>query len=219
MGYTIALIAIYAVLALLIVYLLVVLFKKKPVQAVETKSEGVTINVNVNEPLMVRDHAPIEVQQIEEAAVVEGNVGFNANKLTFMEAYELLDGQQKGYVDGLLEYAMSKEGAEQKMTKHAAFVTKKKKPILKLKIRRGVTVAAFKVESDLMRDFKRQAETTSGIKEKETEILVTTDEIYATARDMVDLMITQYERQRQEARDRIKAKRAARKGNDSETEE
>ncbi len=138
--------------------------------------------------------------------VVEGRVGFNANVKTIKEAYKALSKEQKKFFDDIRDYALTKNGAKLRETKVSMTVAILKKPILKLKIRRGVTIASFKIVSDVLRDFMRQAETMGGIREKETEILITCDSNLVAACDMVDLMVKQYEQERLKARERLNAK-------------
>ena len=76
-------------------------------------------------------------------------------------------------------------------------------------IRRVITVAAFKLENDLLRDYRRNSEAAGAFRQKETEIYVTDDNAMEAACAMVDLMLEQYEKERQEAIERRRAKRAA----------
>ena len=150
--------------------------------------------------------APPAVQVQEPAvAAADGqagfNVGFNANKKTFKETYEALSEEQKKFFDGLRDYALTKNGARLNESLLSISVTILNKPILRLKIRRRITIASFKIKSDVMRDFAYPAE--NGIKEKETEIRVTDGNLFAAACDMVDLMVKQHEQKR---RERLNAK-------------
>ncbi len=171
-------------------------------------TEEIAVASAVQEKEVTEEIAVTFAAQTQESAVevTEGRVGFNANKMTFKEAYMALSTEQKKYFDDIRDYALAKKGAKLRETKVAMTVAILKKPILKLKIRRGITIASFKVESDVMRDFKRQAETTGGIREKETEIHITNDNIFEAACDMVDLMVKQYEQERLKARERLYAK-------------
>lgn len=148
-----------------------------------------------------------EQVQEPEAEAADGcsgfNVGFNAYKMTFKEAYKALSKEQKKYFDGIRNYALGKDGAKLSESLVSQTVFIHNKPILKLKIRRGVTIASFKVENDLIRDFKHQVETTSGIKEKETEIRITDKSIFATACSMVDLMVKQCGQEHQKVYDKL----------------
>ena len=92
--------------------------------------------------------------------------------------------------------------AAERQTETADIVCVKNRTVLKLKIRNGVTVAFFGVRSELIRNYKSQTAAASGIKETETEVIVTDDASFATACDMVDLMIAQH---RREIRERCNA--------------
>ena len=116
---------------------------------------------------------------------------------------------QKRFFINIREYALHKPKADEKQTKKGVCVRSNKKIILKLKIRRGVTVASFKLENDLLRDYRRNSEAAGAFRQKETEIYVTDDNAMEAACAMVDLMLEQYEKERQEAIERRRAKRAA----------
>ena len=118
---------------------------------------------------------------------------------------------QKRFFINIREYALHKPKADEKQTKKGVCVRSNKKIILKLKIRRGVTVASFKLENDLLRDYRRNSEAAGAFRQKETEIYVTDDNAMEAACAMVDLMLQQYAREREETIRRRRARQAARR--------
>ncbi len=240
MGYTIALVIEYVIVAILVGIVVYMMIKSKKQSVTENGeaneeetaefqsaviSEGVTVNININsaaEQVAVQTQDNLDFNESEnleilpssddmplDAEAIDANVMFSANTTTFEEKFNMLSEEQKGYFNKLRDYALSKEKAEEKNHKSAVVVTADKKPILKLKIRRGITVASFKIESELMRNYKRDAEFVEGIKEKETEVYVANEKALTTACEMVDLMILQNEQKKQGTIARRRAVRRA----------
>ncbi len=137
------------------------------------------------------DAATSAVQSVADGCAVF-NVGFNADKMPLKEKRESLSKKQQKYFDGVLKYALAKNGAKLNESKNSLCVTMLNRPILRLRIRRKTTIASFKVKSEAMRDFIYNVETNNGIKEKETEIRIIDDKLFAAACDMVDFIIKQY---------------------------
>ena len=138
-------------------------------------------------------------------------VSFRPVERTFEDAFAELSEEQKRYFSEIMAYALSKPKAEEKVTKGAVCVRSNKKLILKLKIRRKITVASFKLENDLLRDYRHNIGDASAIRMRETEIYVNDDSAKETAFGMIDLMLEQYERERQEALERRRLARAAKR--------
>lgn len=140
----------------------------------------------------------------------DGNrIVFAASERSFSEAYATLSEEQKRYFILIREYALHKPNATETRGNAGVTIRSDKKVILKLKIRRGITVASFKLENDLLRDYRRNSESSKAFRLKETELYIEDEGALETARGMVDLMLEQYEKERQEAMERRKAKRAA----------
>ncbi|MDE6604945.1 MAG: hypothetical protein K2K85_02860, partial [Clostridia bacterium] len=119
-----------------------------------------------------------------------------APRLTLDEAYALLSKEQKKYFDGLREYALTKyKCKEKKSTYFVVFGRTSTNPLLKLTIKKDTTVALLKMEDEYMKDIRRDA-TGDGtkVKVKETEVVVSDAQAYATAKKMVDLRDDQIER-------------------------
>ncbi len=120
-----------------------------------------------------------------------------APRLTLEEAYAKLTKEQKKYFDGLREYAMSKDSkCKEKLSTYFTTIGPSTiNPFIKLTIKKGITVALFKMEDEYLKDIRRNA---SGdgtkVKVKETEVPIGDKQAYDTAKDMVDLRIDQIER-------------------------
>ncbi|MDE5911403.1 MAG: hypothetical protein K2H24_03630, partial [Clostridia bacterium] len=119
-----------------------------------------------------------------------------APRLTLDEAYALLSKEQKKYFDGLRDYALTKyKCKEKKSTYFVVFGRTSTNPLLKLTVKKDTTVALLKMEDEYMKDIRRDA-TGDGtkVKVKETEVVVSDAQAYATAKKMVDLRDDQIER-------------------------
>lgn len=108
-----------------------------------------------------------------------------------LQLYELLTPEQKRYFDTLKEAALSKP--EAKLTVGRSFFNIKigKKSILKLRIKRLITVGEYALENDILKDFKKQDPNKAGnakIKVRPTLVAVTDESTLETALDMIDLV-------------------------------
>lgn len=72
-------------------------------------------------------------------------------------------------------------------------------------------MAAFKLENDLLREYRRNSEAAGAFRLKETELYIESENALETACGMVDLMLQQYAREREEAIRRRRARQAARR--------
>ncbi|MDE6276458.1 MAG: hypothetical protein K2M75_08000 [Clostridia bacterium] len=119
-----------------------------------------------------------------------------APRLTLDEAYALLSKQQQKYFDGLRQYALSKPNSKEKKSTYAITIGQSTvNPLLKLTIKKDMTVALFKMEDEYLKDIKRDA---SGdgtkIKVKETEVIISDAQACKAAKNMIDLREDQIER-------------------------
>ncbi len=213
MDWFIITIIIQCVITLVIAGLIIaqIIRAKKKSEALEDATENAVQEEELGEDVAEASEPVTETREVLVAEAVEEDevtVKFAANENTFVEAYNELTDEQKGYCDKIYRYALSKVDAIGKDAKTARIVQVRHKPILKLKMRRGNVVAAFKVVSDLLRDFRRQAESTDDIKVKETEVYITDETSVSTACGMIDLMVEQYEHERELARERAREARA-----------
>ena len=126
---------------------------------------------------------------------------------TLEENYAELSHEQKGFFDGLLAYAMGKENAEENRTKTEVQVKADKKSVMRLTVKRGITVAKFHIENELMKQYrKNDAETKIAV--KDTEIKVADVHAFETAKGLVDVAIENNKREREAAAEARRRQRA-----------
>ena len=104
--------------------------------------------------------------------------------------------QQQKYFDGLRQYALSKEKAKEKKSTYFTVIGQSTvNPLIKLTIKKDMTVALFKMEDEYLKDIKRDA---SGdgtkVKVKETEVVIGDAQACKVAKNMIDLREDQIER-------------------------
>jgi hypothetical protein len=145
---------------------------------------------------------PIEVEKVVEKIVEipaekpAPKAKATAPRLTLDEAYAKLSAKQKKFFDTLKEYAMSKEKCkEKKSTYYILLGQSSVNPLVKLTIKKDITVALFKMEDEYMKDIRRNAGSEgTKVKVKETELIVGDSQALATAKEMIDLREDQIER-------------------------
>ena len=175
---------------------------------VEVPVETVVEKV-VEKPIVISTEAVGEAEKSKQVKTSKSKKA-PAPRLTLEEAYAKLTKEQKKYFDGLREYAMSKDSKckEKLSTYFTTIGPSTTNPFIKLTIKKGITVALFKMEDEYLKDIRRNA---SGdgtkVKVKETEVPIGDKQAYDTAKDMVDLRIDQIDRYN----DFLKEQRALRK--------
>ncbi len=189
---------------------------EKPVEKIVEKEVRVEVPVEtvvekvVEKPIVISTEAVGEAEKSKQVKKTPSPKKAPAPRLTLEEAYAKLTKEQKKYFDGLREYAMSKDSKckEKLSTYFTTIGPSTTNPFIKLTIKKGITVALFKMEDEYLKDIRRNA---SGdgtkIKVKETEMPIGDKQAYDTAKDMVDLRIDQIERYN----DFLKEQRALRK--------
>ena len=176
---------------------------------VEVPVETVVEKV-VEKPIVISREAVGEAEKSKQVKKTPAPKKAPAPRLTLEEAYAKLTKEQKKYFDGLREYAMSKDSKckEKLSTYFTTIGPSTTNPFIKLTIKKGITVALFKMEDEYLKDIRRNA---SGdgtkVKVKETEVPIGDKQAYDTAKDMVDLRIDQIDRYN----DYLKEQRALRK--------
>ena len=145
--------------------------------------------------------ATAEQPQEEERVVDENAVVItNYERKTVDEAYAELTKDQKGFFDGLLAYAKSKGNAIEYRTKTEVQIKADRKQIVRLAVKKGVTVAKFRVENDLMKQFrKNEAETK--IEVKDTKIKVVDVAAFDTAKGLIDVAVENNAREKEAAKE------------------
>ena len=179
---------------------------EKPVEKIVEVPVETVVEKVVEKPIVISTEAE-KSQQVKKTPAPKKAP---APRLTLEEAYAQLTKEQKKYFDGLREYAMSKDSKckEKLSTYFTTIGPSTTNPFIKLTIKKGITVALFKMEDEYLKDIRRNA---SGdgtkVKVKETEVPIGDKQAYDTAKDMVDLRIDQIERYS----DFLKEQRALRK--------
>ena len=133
-----------------------------------------------------------------------------AETMTIDEAYAKLSREQKKYFDGLLSYALSKENAAKYPSKTEISVRAIRKPIIRIFVRKGVTVAAFRLENDLMKEFRKNGAETK-ITVRDTKINIVDNAAYETAKGLIDVAEENNKREREAAEEARKKRLAERR--------
>ncbi|MCM1545873.1 MAG: hypothetical protein NC033_02440, partial [Clostridiales bacterium] len=155
------------------------------------------------EPAVVAQPAPQQI--VEEAAVaeedeeqtegedgfvvVQDGIVFNDSK-TITELYEELSPEQQSYFDELREEALTKPDAELAIAKNFVTVKIGKRNLIKLLIKRGVTVAEFMLENEALKQLRLSNTNKRGkssIKVKPTVVQVLDLASLKVAVDMINL--------------------------------
>ena len=121
--------------------------------------------------------------------VVQEGIVFNESK-TITELYDELSAEQKSFFDELREEALTKPDAELAMAKNFITVKIGKRNLIKLLIKRGVTVAEFMLENEALKQLRLSNTNKRGkstIKVKPTVVQVLDVTSLKVAVDMINL--------------------------------
>ena len=133
----------------------------------------------------------------------------------FDELYSALPEESRARADAVAAHARSLGETSEKKSGSALTFRLRGKAVLKLRVMRGRAVAAFELENEELREYRR--ESGAHIARKETRVPLTDDAAVESACKLTDLMAASYERDRERAaerrRERRRAARAAAKGN------
>ena len=168
---------------------------EKPVEKIVEKEVRVKVPVEKVVEKVVEKEVKVEVAAKEKSAPKPKKTA--APRLTLAEAYAQLTKEQKKFFDGLREYAMKKDSKckEKLATYFTTIGPSTTNPLIKLTIKKGITVALFKMEDEYLKDIRRNASSDGAkVKVKETEISIPDAQSYDTAKDMIDLRVDQIER-------------------------
>ena len=175
---------------------------EKPVEKIVEKEVRVEVPVEtvvekvVEKPIVISTEAVGEAEKSKQVKMPKSKKA-PTPRLTLEEAYAKLTKEQKKYFDGLREYAMSKDSKckEKLSTYFTTIGPSTTNPFIKLTIKKGITVALFKMEDEYLKDIRRNASSDgTKMKIKETELPVGDKQAYDTAKDMVDLRLDQIDR-------------------------
>ncbi|MCM1290275.1 MAG: hypothetical protein NC132_06625 [Corallococcus sp.] len=163
----------------------------------DKKAQPIIINVYNNKEEGKSEEpapAPVVEKEIVEVQVEDPNaVKFTESK-TIEELYEELSIEQKSFFDELKNTALAKPNAVLSITKNYENVKIGKRSIIKLLIRRGVTVAEFILENDALKEYRLSSQNKKGkskIKIRPTVLAVTELDTLRAAVDMIHLAYEQ----------------------------
>ena len=142
---------------------------------------------------VIEEAAATEAEETEEGesgfVVVQDGIVFNDSK-TITELYEELSPEQQSYFDELREEALTKPDTELAIAKNFVTVKIGKRNLIKLLIKRGVTVAEFMLENEALKQLRLSNTNKRGkssIKVKPTVVQVLDLNSLKVAVDMINL--------------------------------
>ena len=146
-------------------------------------------------PTVAATVAPPEPKEPGEA---EGLADIAPSAMPLTDAYDALPDDQKHRFEQIKLYATNKPGATLKETQSGISVRVNGKPLIKLRLRRGVIVASFRYETYEMKQERKEM----GTEMQDTVLKVRDDASLASAYRMTDKMMELYEREKEEAKQR-----------------
>lgn len=150
-------------------------------------------------PTVAATVAPPEPKEPGVSGESDESADFSApSAMPLTDAYNALPDDQKHRFEQIRLYAENKAGAVVKETQAGVSVKIGGKPLVKLKLRRGVIVASFRYETSEMKEYRKEM----GVELHDTVIKVRDDASLASAYRMTDKMIELYEREKEEAKQR-----------------
>ena len=145
------------------------------------------------EPVMAEAAVAADDEELPEGekefVVVQDGIIFNDSK-SITELYEELSPEQQSYFDELREEALTKPDAELAIAKNFVTVKIGKRNLIKLLIKRGVTVAEFMLENEALKQLRLSNTNKRGkssIKVKPTVVQVLDLTSLKVAVDMINL--------------------------------
>lgn len=150
-------------------------------------------------PTVAATVAPPEPKEPGVSNESDESADFSApSAMPLTDAYDALPDDQKHRFEQIKLYAMSKPGATLKETQSGISVRVNGKPLIKLRLRRGVIVASFRYETSEMKQERKDL----GTEMQDTVLKVRDDASLASAYRMTDKMMELYEREKEEAKQR-----------------
>ena len=157
-----------------------------------TTPDGRPIVVNVYTPANTEKTIEKEViHTVEQKEDDDSEEDAMFANYTILELYGLLSDEQKKYFDTLKEAALAKPQAKLSAARNFLNIKIGKRSILKLRIRRLVTVGEYALENDILKEFRKASDNKAGnskIKVRPTLVAVTDDATLETALNMIDLV-------------------------------
>ena len=150
-------------------------------------------------PTVAAAVAPLAPNESGVSNESDESADFSAHSaMPLTDAYDALPDDQKHRFEQIRLYAMSKPGATLKETQSGISVRVNGKPLVKLRLRRGVIVASFRYETSEMKQERKDL----GMEMQDTVLKVRDDASLASAYRMTDKMMELYEREKEEAKQR-----------------
>ncbi len=150
-------------------------------------------------PTVAAAVAPLAPNESGVSNESDESADFSApSAMPLTDAYDALPDDQKHRFEQIKLYAMSKPGATLKETQSGISVRVNGKPLIKLRLRRGVIVASFRYETSEMKQERKEL----GTEMQDTVLKVRDDASLASAYRMTDKMMELYEREKEEAKQR-----------------
>ena len=125
----------------------------------------------------------------------------------FDELYNALPEESRKRADAVAAHARSLGETAEKKSGNALVFKLQGKKILKLRVMRGSAVAAFELENEELREYRR--ESGAHIARRETRVTLTNDAAVESACKLTDLMAASNERERENAAERRRERRRA----------
>lgn len=178
-------------------------FMPQQESTIDAASEKVPETYVVQEAVDVTDETAAAADTDEDGMIIR----ISGKTETLQEAYEELTREQKSFYNEIKEYALGKEGAKLTTAKSHEKIKIGSYAILKLRIKRNITVAIFMLENELLKKYRKEDRKDVAIKVKETEVPMYDLEALKTAKDMVDLSVEQMLKEKEEKELERKEKR------------
>ena len=165
------------------------------------------------------EEAAVETAAADSAADDDDDrerVVISANVRTFDEAYAELPDESRELFDKVKNYALSKEGTREAKMSNGVCVKYGSKKVVRLTVRRGNPVAMFVLENEMLKDFRRTANSNAKLKVHETELVIREEADLDTAFKMVDITVEQIGKDIEAAKERRREARRARRARRAE---
>ena len=165
------------------------------------------------------EEAAVETAAADSAADDDDDrerVVISANVRTFDEAYAELPDESRELFDKVKDYALSKEGTREAKMSNGVCVKYGSKKVVRLTVRRGNPVAMFVLENEMLKDFRRTANSNAKLKVHETELVIREEADLDTAFKMVDITVEQIGKDIEAAKERRREARRARRARRAE---
>ena len=221
-----ALTGVYVLLAIVLVLVIaacvIVILKNRKAAAAAAPAEE-SKPVTEEKPAETKPEPAKDEGEAEKELAADGDedkeqVVIAANVRSFVEAYVELDEKQRELFNKVKRYALDKEGASEVKLSSGDCIKLGSKQIVKLTVRRGNPVALFLLENEMLKDFRRNANSQAKLKVRATELVLREEDDLETAYTMVDLSVDQIKKDAEAAKERRREQRRERRRQKQEAE-